>query len=205
MLQAFVWNVSSISDACCKCFIWILHMFQWLYIYVASVYSKYFICFRRMLQVFISDITYVAVAIRICCKRILQIFHLFQMYVAEVFLVVTLYRHVCHLKRNTYAYAHTTWKPASWSQALMHVHKVGDPPHISLYIIVPSTVPCFMNSTHQLCWGRMLSRMMLWSVLKRGGRGHSGLAPPSSSDESKANGWRECKVMLRLASTQGVT
>jgi hypothetical protein len=40
-----------------------LHMFQWLYIYVASVYSKCFICFRYMLQVFISDITYVAVAI----------------------------------------------------------------------------------------------------------------------------------------------
>jgi hypothetical protein len=29
-----------------------LHMLQWLYTYVSSVYSKCFICFRYMLQVF---------------------------------------------------------------------------------------------------------------------------------------------------------
>jgi hypothetical protein len=65
-------------------------MFQWLYTYVANVYSKYFICFRRMLQVFYVNVAYVAVAIHICCKRMLQMFHIFQTYVVEVFHVATL-------------------------------------------------------------------------------------------------------------------
>jgi hypothetical protein len=65
-------------------------MFQWLYTYVASVYSKYFLCFRRMLQMFYSDVAYVAVAIQICCKRMLQTFHLFHTNVAEVLHVATL-------------------------------------------------------------------------------------------------------------------
>jgi hypothetical protein len=67
-----------------------VHMFQWLYTYVASIYPKYFICFRRMLQVFYLDVTYLAVAMQVCCKRILQMFHLFQTYVAEVLHVATL-------------------------------------------------------------------------------------------------------------------
>jgi hypothetical protein len=36
MLQVYVSNVSSVSDVCCKRFIWMLHMLQWLYIYVAK-------------------------------------------------------------------------------------------------------------------------------------------------------------------------
>ena len=63
MLQVYVSNVLSILDVCCTCFIWMLYMFQWLYTYVASVYSKCFISFRRMLQVFYLDAAYVAVAI----------------------------------------------------------------------------------------------------------------------------------------------
>jgi hypothetical protein len=42
-------------------FIWMLHMFQLLYTYVASVYLKCFICFRPKLQVFYLDAAYVAV------------------------------------------------------------------------------------------------------------------------------------------------
>jgi hypothetical protein len=52
-------------------------MLQWLYMYVASVYSKCFIYFRHMLQVFYLKVAYVAVAIHICCKHMFQIFHLF--------------------------------------------------------------------------------------------------------------------------------
>jgi hypothetical protein len=62
MLQDFIQIVSSVSDICCKCFVWLLHMFH---TYVASVYSECFNYFRRMLhQVF-------HVAIVSCFKRIL--------------------------------------------------------------------------------------------------------------------------------------
>jgi hypothetical protein len=57
-------------------------MLQWLYMYVASVYSKCFIYFRRMLQVFLSECyiccsgyTYVAGLCSkcfICFRRMLQ-------------------------------------------------------------------------------------------------------------------------------------
>jgi hypothetical protein len=50
MFQVYIPNILAVSDVCCKCFIWMLHMLQWLYTYVTSVWSKYFICFRRMLQ-----------------------------------------------------------------------------------------------------------------------------------------------------------
>jgi hypothetical protein len=40
MLQVYVSSVSAILDVCRKCFIWILHMLQWLYTYVASLYFK---------------------------------------------------------------------------------------------------------------------------------------------------------------------
>jgi hypothetical protein len=65
-------------------------MFQWLYTYVASVYSKCFISFNCMLQVFYLDVAYVTVAIYICCKSILQMFHLFQIYVVKVLHITTL-------------------------------------------------------------------------------------------------------------------
>jgi hypothetical protein len=48
----------------------ILHMLQWLYTYVASVYFKCFICFfRRMLQVFYLDVAYVS---HICLQVFLE-------------------------------------------------------------------------------------------------------------------------------------
>jgi hypothetical protein len=47
MLQAYVLNVSVISDVCFKCFIWILHNMQ----FQAYVF-KCFGCFIDMLQVF---------------------------------------------------------------------------------------------------------------------------------------------------------
>jgi hypothetical protein len=49
-------------------FILMLHMLQWLYTYVSSIWSKCFTCFRRILQVFYLDVAYVAVVIHICCK-----------------------------------------------------------------------------------------------------------------------------------------
>jgi hypothetical protein len=36
MMQMYVLNVSPISDVCCKCFIWMLHMLQWLYMYLQT-------------------------------------------------------------------------------------------------------------------------------------------------------------------------
>jgi hypothetical protein len=44
----------------------VLHMLQWLYIYVASVCFRCFSCFRSILQVFYLDVAYVAVVIYIC-------------------------------------------------------------------------------------------------------------------------------------------
>ena len=64
MLQVYVSNIPFVLDVCWKYFIWMLHMFQWLYTYVARVYSK---CFRCMLQVFYLNVAHVAVAIHICC------------------------------------------------------------------------------------------------------------------------------------------
>jgi hypothetical protein len=70
MLQAYVSSVSGVSYACCKCFMWILHMLQWLFTCVASVYSKCFICFfRHTLQMCLFG----------CCiyfTNILQMFYL---------------------------------------------------------------------------------------------------------------------------------
>jgi hypothetical protein len=73
-----------------------LHMLQWLYMYVTSICSKCFICFfRRMLQASVSNVssafsdvcckcTYLDVAYvsHICCKSIFEMFQLFQSYVA---------------------------------------------------------------------------------------------------------------------------
>jgi hypothetical protein len=46
MLQVYVLNVSPIFDVCCKCFIWMLHMLKWLYIYVANVCFNCFTLFQ---------------------------------------------------------------------------------------------------------------------------------------------------------------
>ena len=50
VLQVYVPNFSAVLDVCCKCFVCMLHMLQWLYTYVASLYSKYFACFKCILQ-----------------------------------------------------------------------------------------------------------------------------------------------------------
>jgi hypothetical protein len=81
ILQAYVSNILAISYVRYKCFIWMLHMLQWLYTYVASVC---FSCFKRMLQAFYLDVAYVALAIHVCCKCMFQMFQLFQTYVASV-------------------------------------------------------------------------------------------------------------------------
>jgi hypothetical protein len=38
MLQAYVSSVSDVPEVCCKCFMWMFYMLQWLYTYVASVF-----------------------------------------------------------------------------------------------------------------------------------------------------------------------
>ena len=47
MLQMCLFDVAYVSHICCKCFIWMLHMFH---TYGVSVCSKYFICFILMLH-----------------------------------------------------------------------------------------------------------------------------------------------------------
>jgi hypothetical protein len=69
VLQVYISNASPVLDLCCKCFIWMLHIFQ---IYVASVYSKCFIYFRRMLQVCLFG----------CCSCYA---HMLQTYVCKCF------------------------------------------------------------------------------------------------------------------------
>jgi hypothetical protein len=49
-LQVYVSNVLTISNVYCKCFIWMLHILQCPYTYVANVCCKCFICFGHMLQ-----------------------------------------------------------------------------------------------------------------------------------------------------------
>jgi hypothetical protein len=61
-------NIAAVLNVCCKCFIWMLHMLQWPYTYVASVCFKCFSRFKCMLQVFCLDVTYVTVVIQICCN-----------------------------------------------------------------------------------------------------------------------------------------
>jgi hypothetical protein len=52
MLQAYVPNVSSVfSDVCCKCVIWMLHMFH---MYIACVLSRYYVCLQWFLSVFFT-------------------------------------------------------------------------------------------------------------------------------------------------------
>jgi hypothetical protein len=55
-----------------------LHILQWLYTYVASVFFKCFSCFHLDVACFHMDVAYVAVAIHVCCKCMFQMFYLFQ-------------------------------------------------------------------------------------------------------------------------------
>jgi hypothetical protein len=66
-----LWLISPSEQG--ESFIWMLHMFQWLYTYVASIYSKYFICFRSMMQVFFLYVAYMLQLLytyiaNVCCK-----------------------------------------------------------------------------------------------------------------------------------------
>jgi hypothetical protein len=45
MLQTYISSVSYVSEVCCKGFVWMLHIMQWLYSYVVNVYSQCFIHF----------------------------------------------------------------------------------------------------------------------------------------------------------------
>jgi hypothetical protein len=93
MLQAFVQSVSSIFQTyhvCCKCFIWVLHMFSHkcckrlfemfhsFHMHVASVLSWCHICFTQMLYAFVPNISYVS---DICSNKfflVLQVFSCFK-------------------------------------------------------------------------------------------------------------------------------
>jgi hypothetical protein len=44
VLQVYV---SVVSNVCCKCFIWMLHMLQWLYTYVANVFPNVSVVLSR--------------------------------------------------------------------------------------------------------------------------------------------------------------
>jgi hypothetical protein len=71
MLECFIRMLQSRSV--------MLHMLQWLYIYIASFYSQCFICFfRRMLQVCLSGCC-------ICFTHMLQVFYLDVVYVYNSF------------------------------------------------------------------------------------------------------------------------
>jgi hypothetical protein len=75
--KCFYLDVAYVSHTCCKCFVWMLHMFH---THVASVLSRYCICFTHMLQVFYLDVVYVS---HICCNSIFQMFCLCLTYVAS--------------------------------------------------------------------------------------------------------------------------
>jgi hypothetical protein len=60
MLQAYVSSISNILEVCYNCLQMnvakVDHMLQWLYTYVAKVYSQFFICvFDVLLQVCLSE------------------------------------------------------------------------------------------------------------------------------------------------------
>jgi hypothetical protein len=80
MFQLFKMYIESVLLGCCICCNG--------YTYVASVRFKRFIYFRRMLQVFYLDISYISVTIHIYCKHLFKMFHLFQTYVASVFILM---------------------------------------------------------------------------------------------------------------------
>jgi hypothetical protein len=54
MLQTYVSNISGVSYVCCKCFIWMLHMF-------CNSYIHFFLVF----QTYVANIL---IVLNICCK-----------------------------------------------------------------------------------------------------------------------------------------
>ena len=87
----------------CKCFMWMLHMLQWLYSYVASVLFQMF----QMLQTFVAYVLSgccirfthmfgsVSFGCCICFTHMLQVFHLDIAYVLQ-------WLHTCFLGFHTY-------------------------------------------------------------------------------------------------------
>jgi hypothetical protein len=79
VFRMFHRHVSSVSCGCLQNYIGVLHMLQWLCMYVASVYSQCFICFfRHMLQMCLSGCC-------ICFTHTLQVFYLDVAYVCNCF------------------------------------------------------------------------------------------------------------------------
>ena len=76
MLQMYILNISAVSNVCYKGFIWMLHMLQWLYTYVATICFKCFTYFRRMLH----QVLHVA---SVFISRS-SMFHAFQTYISYV-------------------------------------------------------------------------------------------------------------------------
>jgi hypothetical protein len=72
MLQAFVQNVSSVLNICCKRFDLDVAYVSHIYVARASVLD---VCCKR----FDLDVAYVS---HICCKSMFEMFQLFQSYVA---------------------------------------------------------------------------------------------------------------------------
>jgi len=99
-------------------------MFQWLYTYVATIYSKCFICFRRMLQVFYLDVAYVAVAI-----------HMLQAYVANIAPISDVYcrsassGNISRCGKRAHAKAVPTCT-ASKARGGPHLHACRSSPHM---------------------------------------------------------------------------
>jgi hypothetical protein len=92
-LYTYVSSVSSkcsaISNGCCTCFIWVLHIFH---TYVAIFHLDVLYVFTHMLQVFLLDVAYVLQWLHacfsrvsnICCKCFNCFRHMLQMFPLDV-------------------------------------------------------------------------------------------------------------------------
>jgi hypothetical protein len=57
-------DVTYVSHIHYKCFIWMLHVFQWF----SSVFRCFCMCFSRMFQVFQAHVSSIHLSSHICCK-----------------------------------------------------------------------------------------------------------------------------------------
>jgi hypothetical protein len=111
--KCIVPNVSSVSDACCKCFIRMLHMFH---TYVASVSS--------------FDVAYVS---HICCKCDISMLHMFCNGYTRVFLVLQVFQlfwtHVASVLfrccKSRSSVAHVMWNLSAAAACWTHMHALG--------------------------------------------------------------------------------
>jgi hypothetical protein len=80
---------SAISNGCCTCFIWVLHIFQ---TYVAIFHPNVSYVFTHMLQVFLLDVAYILQWLHVCfscvsdaCGKCFNCFgHILQMFPLDV-------------------------------------------------------------------------------------------------------------------------